>query len=60
MFFIIAIIVFVVIGLIFNHMKMKAPNCIHCGTPVASPNAAICPACGRNRTVISSKKARVR
>lgn len=39
---------------------MNQSKCIHCGhdNGLAGRQAAICPACGRNKTIFNSKKAR--
>lgn len=40
----------------------RSTRCIHCGhdSGVSGLQAAVCPACGRNRTVLNSRKARKR
>jgi len=39
---------------------MNQSKCIHCGhdNGLTGRQAAICPACGRNKTIFNSKKAR--
>lgn len=39
---------------------MNQSKCIHCGhdNGLMGRQAAICPACGRNKTIFNSKKAR--
>jgi hypothetical protein len=61
-----SVIVFLIAGVIvigYGAAKwnlMNQSKCIHCGhdNGLAGRRAAICPACGRNKTVFNSKKAR--
>jgi hypothetical protein len=57
-------VIVVVIGVaVFGVAKWRLgqqTKCIHCGhdNGLSGHQAAICPACGRNKTVFNSKKAR--
>lgn len=60
------IVFFLVLGVIaigYGAAKwnlMNQSKCIHCGhdNGLTGRQAAICPACGRNKTIFNSKKAR--
>jgi hypothetical protein len=61
----VGVIVLVIIVGIWGMVKWntaKATRCVHCGhdNGISGFQAAICPACGRNKTVLNSKKARKR
>jgi predicted RNA-binding Zn-ribbon protein involved in translation (DUF1610 family) len=60
------IVVFLVAGVVVigyataKWNLMNQSKCIHCGhdNGLTGRQAAICPACGRNKTIFNSKKAR--
>lgn len=59
-----AIVVFAILGLVAVAKlgTFARTNCIHCGhdSGVTGARAPVCPACGRNRTVLNTRKARKR
>jgi hypothetical protein len=57
------VIVLVLIGVAVAKVgTWTSTRCIHCGhdSGVSGLQAAVCPACGRNRTVLNRRKARKR
>ncbi len=58
------IMIVVVVGLwgMAKWNTAKSTKCIHCGhdNGLTGFQASICPACGRNKTVLNSRKARKR
>lgn len=62
---VIGIVVIVVLLAVWGMAKWntaKSTKCIHCGhdNGLSGFQASICPACGRNKTVLNSRKARKR
>lgn len=58
----IGLIVLFVIWLAAKSEAKKSTACIHCGhdSGIPASRAPICQACGRNRTILSSRRARKR
>jgi DNA-directed RNA polymerase subunit RPC12/RpoP len=57
------VIVLVLVGVAVAKIgTLRSTSCIHCGhdSGISGLRAAVCPACGRNRTVLNSRKARRR
>lgn len=56
------IILAVIAAGVLKMSTYEATKCIHCGhdSGRSGLQAPVCPACGRNRTVINNKKARKR